>query len=1125
MDNKFLRVTQNAAITHRKKRLRSRILTILSAIVVFCTTYALILPAITMDSKMNLTCSVEELSIHTHSDECWSEGGKLLCGYADFVIHEHNADCIDKNGDLICMLPEIHAHQHSASCFAPYAKDSDENFKSCSNTEELELICSEDELYPHQHTEECFDESGNWICEQLQVVEHRHTEECFEKVDAITEEPVPAEPAVTAVDSNVKHQSYCMTHTGNDYSVSVFYTEDARLPENVELSVNEILPGNPAYEEYFQQTNELLSEEEQGLVFCRFFDISFISEGIEIEPAASVEVQVTYAESLPQDENALCNAVHFAENGVEVLPAEIQVTDDNADTFVFSQESFSVVGTAISALNLSSGSYIFYKDGYAIGAGYSALTPVAVTVDENGYVYPTNSSIPVDAITWTYSNYGLKSDHNNYYISLTSNGVALSYSASTVNARIINNAVRFSTTATSSGYGSTTYYLGFANNTYIAKSIFAEGDYFLAAKVVNVDDTVIQPGDLEIDDKIKQDGCLYPKLNVFVDSDMILTYAWYRSDDGGNSWSEVARTKVTGDSYNVAKDGSWLNVALDKGADTKYKVALVAINGSQCEPIVSPEYHIPYFDSIQNGDFENPVISTDVSDAEHYQPLLPNGTAGMVWKTTAGDGEIELISVASSTFKTMSTKWHNCESAAKGVQYAELNAGMAGSLYQDVLTTPGSNMYWSLAHRGRGKSSYQSNNGVSNYDMYDSMYVVIMSATLAEQYDITTQQKVNNVINNPDKYPGADVVKITDNAAKWYYHAGEYVVPDKQYLTRYFFVAGETYFDTSGDTSAPAYTVGNHLDDIYFSTELPPPSEGYGNLVIEKTIVGLDETSAKALLNRLNFSIKGNSGTSDKQVSGSDFSNFARNADDSFTASYQQSIALGTKESIRLQICEDLASAEIDGYNRTETTVQINGAASEVYYGTDKDITIEEKNTSYISFVNHYTPQTTSLKLQKTDENGNSLTGASFALDMLLNDEWESVYDSIATDENGKAAITGLYYDKVYRITEIKAPAGYYMLTSPVYFKLLSANGNPELYPCDASGNIILNWPSQVSVMSENVIGLQIVNQQGMILPKTGGIGIRRIYCLGFGLVCIPVFFTGFMWRKKKKGGIKSNPF
>lgn len=50
----------------RKTKRWHKVVTALAGIVVFCTTYALILPAITMTTP--LQCGIEE---HTHTDECY----------------------------------------------------------------------------------------------------------------------------------------------------------------------------------------------------------------------------------------------------------------------------------------------------------------------------------------------------------------------------------------------------------------------------------------------------------------------------------------------------------------------------------------------------------------------------------------------------------------------------------------------------------------------------------------------------------------------------------------------------------------------------------------------------------------------------------------------------------------------------------------------------------------------------------------------------------------------------------------------------------------------------------------------------------------------------------------------
>lgn len=57
----------------------------LSCIVVFCTVYALILPAITLERKT--VCGREE---HSHTEECYSSDGQLTCGKTE---HTHTESC------------------------------------------------------------------------------------------------------------------------------------------------------------------------------------------------------------------------------------------------------------------------------------------------------------------------------------------------------------------------------------------------------------------------------------------------------------------------------------------------------------------------------------------------------------------------------------------------------------------------------------------------------------------------------------------------------------------------------------------------------------------------------------------------------------------------------------------------------------------------------------------------------------------------------------------------------------------------------------------------------------------------------------------------------------------------
>ena len=100
---------------HKRKRKWLSVVTGLACLVVFCVTYALILPAITMTVDQALACPYE---VHQHKESCFDEEGNVICGYADFVVHTHDPDyCYDSEGNLVCPLEEIKPHTHGDSCY------------------------------------------------------------------------------------------------------------------------------------------------------------------------------------------------------------------------------------------------------------------------------------------------------------------------------------------------------------------------------------------------------------------------------------------------------------------------------------------------------------------------------------------------------------------------------------------------------------------------------------------------------------------------------------------------------------------------------------------------------------------------------------------------------------------------------------------------------------------------------------------------------------------------------------------------------------------------------------------------------------------------------------------------
>ena len=179
----------------QRKRRWYRAVTGLACAVVFCTVYALILPAITMEkgaceitehthseacytqvttvARPVLACTIESMYSHLCDDRCYDSEGNLACGYANFVVHRHDLSCYDENGNLWCPLPEIEAHTHTESCyFIPEASaEVHTHTDDCFFMERGELICTE-----HVHTDDCYTEVSALICPE----DHEHDVSCYE---------------------------------------------------------------------------------------------------------------------------------------------------------------------------------------------------------------------------------------------------------------------------------------------------------------------------------------------------------------------------------------------------------------------------------------------------------------------------------------------------------------------------------------------------------------------------------------------------------------------------------------------------------------------------------------------------------------------------------------------------------------------------------------------------------------------------------------------------------------------------------------------------------------------------------------------------------------------------------
>lgn len=177
---------QTANLKHKNNRHKrwKGIVSILACMVVFCTVYALILPALTAEGTPH--CGKEE---HTHTEDCYEK--KLICGKEEGEgAHHHTDECYREEPVLVCTTPESDGHQHTDDCYT------EEKVLTCTNTDpdhvhndidgcytiERKLTCGKEEGEgAHHHTEECYETKRELICGQEENDGHKHTDDCYKK--------------------------------------------------------------------------------------------------------------------------------------------------------------------------------------------------------------------------------------------------------------------------------------------------------------------------------------------------------------------------------------------------------------------------------------------------------------------------------------------------------------------------------------------------------------------------------------------------------------------------------------------------------------------------------------------------------------------------------------------------------------------------------------------------------------------------------------------------------------------------------------------------------------------------------------------------------------------------------
>ena len=216
------------------------------------------------------------------------------------------------------------------------------------------------------------------------------------------------------------------------------------------------------------------------------------------------------------------------------------------------------------------------------------------------------------------------------------------------------------------------------------------------------------------------------------------------SFEGGSESNNVTAERTDDGGWLYFKDEGEIYADLPNGAYTGDSTNEIWNDESS-----SPETSSSQVETAINPSFENYTISPN-----SYALVDAGSIDG--WSTTATDNKIEIWS---DGFLGVN--------AADGNYFVELNATQVASLYQEIETTPGTTLTWSISHRGR------TGEDVATISVGDGDETIVLET-------------------------------MTDGNTEWGTYTGTYVVPEGQTTT--------TFSLNSVSSASSSNSVGNFID-------------------------------------------------------------------------------------------------------------------------------------------------------------------------------------------------------------------------------------------------------------------------------------------------------------------------
>ncbi len=377
---------------------RRRVALPVAMVVVFVTTYSLILPAITMENQTY--CGIEE---HQHTDACYTVETVYTCGLEESEEHTHTDECVSEVRTLTCGLEE---HVHAAECFVDpnaAAEEVTETAEAAEATETAEVgeATAEAEVSGEALVAETENNAGEAADAQTAEDAPAENADAAAVETAADEAEVPlagssffdvtlgeAAPEVTApVPTDVAFEQILEPESNErKVIVNVDCTAAAGIPADAVLEVKEYFDTDPEYGALVAATEGELCRNGREMLWGRYFDFTIRdAAGNELALQAPVKVKVVW--------DAFAEHEIHAVSLDAVQPAEVELTAKD-NTVRFDADGFTAFAVAeMKADELPAEEAVVVEETPAEEP--AAVTEETTEVAENPYVEPGKTLIPV----------------------------------------------------------------------------------------------------------------------------------------------------------------------------------------------------------------------------------------------------------------------------------------------------------------------------------------------------------------------------------------------------------------------------------------------------------------------------------------------------------------------------------------------------------------------------------------------------------------------------------------------------------------------------------------------------------------------------------------------------------